>query len=74
MTEFIPTNDLEVALEQAHQGLLPVPSLLRVLVDSDLAVPSASEVMGNGQGFQPLLFSKEQTQMLACFTDKARIG
>ena len=37
-------------------------------------MPSAAEVMKDGSGFESLLFTKEQVRMLACFTDKARIG
>jgi hypothetical protein len=74
MTTFTPLNRLEVALAQAQGGALPVQELLQILVDSDLAVPSAAEVVEDGSGFQPLLFPKEKVQMLACFSDKSRIG
>lgn len=71
---FMPLNHLEVALAKAQSGSLPVQGLLQILVDSELAVPSATEVIADGSGFQPLLFPKEKVQMLACFSDKSRIG
>ena len=39
-----------------------------------VAVPSATEILEDGSGLQPLLFPKNGVQMLACFTDKSRIG
>jgi hypothetical protein len=74
MTTFMPLNSLEVALVQAQDGILPVQKLLQILVESDLAMPSATEVIEDGSGFQPLLFPKGEAQMLACFSDKSRIG
>lgn len=71
---FRPLNDFERALEQAQGGRLEVHELIRVLVSSDLAVPSAEEVMADGSDFSPLLFNKNGVQMLACFSDKSRIG
>jgi hypothetical protein len=74
MPSFEPLNDFEKALVEARSGRLPVQKLLHMMADADLAVPSAGEVQADGSGFQPLLFPKEQVQMLACFTDKSRIG
>jgi hypothetical protein len=74
LSQFIPQNELEVALEKTHSGRLAMPDFLQVLVESDLAVPSGSEIMADGSGFQPLLFDKEQVKMVACFTAKERLG
>jgi hypothetical protein len=74
MTTFEPKNELEVGLVEAQSGRLSVPDLMRLLVKSELAVPSAGEVLEDGSGFQPLLFPKDQIQMLASFSDKERIG
>lgn len=71
---FVPMNELESMLVQAKNGQAPVSDLIRALVDSDVALPSRSEVLADGKGFEPLLFSKEKVQMVACFTDKSRIG
>jgi hypothetical protein len=43
-------------------------------MEAELAIPSAADVLEDGSGFQPLLFKKEAVQMLACFTDRSRIG
>ena len=74
MTVFKALNELEVALEKAQRGQMPVKNFLHMLAGSDLAVPSAAEVTEDGGGFEPLLFQKGSVQMLACFTDKSRIG
>lgn len=74
MKGFRPINDFELALEQAKDGRLGVRELMRVLVSSELAVPSAEEVMADGSGFSPLLFNKNGVQMLACFSDKSRVN
>ncbi len=74
MKEFRPLNELELALDQAQGGRLGVSELMRVLLSSKLAVPSAEEVMADGSGFSPLLFNKNGVQMLACFSDKSRVG
>ena len=74
MTTFIPLNDFESTLVRAQGGEMPMSDLMRTLVASDVALPSGGEVLADGSGFEPLLFSKEQVQMVACFTDKSRIG
>jgi hypothetical protein len=74
MTAFKPLNDLEVALDAARGGRLPVQKLLHTLANSDVVVPSGAEVHADWSGFEPLLFPKEDVQMLACFTDPSRLG
>jgi hypothetical protein len=74
MTASAPLNDLETVLLQARAGEVPVSRLMQMLVEAELAVPSAGEVMPDGGGFRPVLFPKEQVQMLAAFTDRSRIG
>jgi|SRR5690348_14161419 len=71
---FVPMNELESMLVKAKNGQVPVSDLMGKLVDSDVVLPSGSEVLADGTGFEPLLFSKEKVQMVACFTDKSRIG
>jgi hypothetical protein len=71
---FTPVNRFEAALVLAEEGKGSVADLMKLFVDSELAVPSAGEVMQDGSGFQPLLFPKEKSQMMACFSDKSRIG
>lgn len=74
MPSFAPLNDLESLLIQAKAGQVPMRDLMRALVISDVVLPSGSEVLADGTGLEPLLFSKEKVQMVACFTDKSRIG
>jgi hypothetical protein len=74
MTDFIPLNEFEKALLEARSGRLPAQKLLHLMADAELAVPSAAEVSADGSGFQPLLFPKESVPMLACFSDRSRIG
>lgn len=74
MTNFIPLNTLESALESARTGRSSLPDFFSVFAESDIVVPSGGELMSDGSGFQPLLFDKEGVQMVACFTAMERIG
>lgn len=74
MTDFAPLNSFEIALDRAKSDLIPMSEFIRTFVDSELVVPSGAEVMSDGSGFQPLLFKKEQAQMVGCFSEKQRIG
>lgn len=74
MKEFLPGNDLEIALLKAKSGFLPASELLRLFVGARIVLPSASEVAADGAGFAPLQFAKENTQMVGCFTAAERIG
>jgi hypothetical protein len=74
MNNFVPLNYFEVLLQEANSGRVPIQELLGVLVETSLALASASEILDDGSGFRPLLFPKDRVQMLACFSDKARIG
>lgn len=74
MNDFTPKNNFEIKLTQSQQGLGLMPDLLKSLLIAEIVVPSATEVMDDGSGFQPLLFSKDETQMLACFSSKELIG
>lgn len=71
---FVPMNELESVLVRAKNGQALVSDLMKIFVDSEVALPSGSEVLADGTGFEPLFFSKEKVQMVACFTDKSRIG
>lgn len=73
MNEFLPLNDFECVLVNAKNGKCTVKDLIHALIKSELAVPSASEVMVDGSGFEPLLFSKESVLMLSVFSDKSRV-
>lgn len=74
MTAFVPLNDIEAVLAQAKSGAVSVREMLRELVDAVLVVPSETEVMADGSGLRPLVFTKNDDQLVACFSEKARIG
>ena len=59
---------------EAQTGTTDIRKVITALIQSELSVPSGDEVMQDGSGFQPLLFPKEDVQMVACFTDRSRIG
>lgn len=74
MKMFEPRNELEASLLSAKNQEIPVPTFLRQLTQSDLALPSATEVKDDGTGFSPIIYDKQGTKMLGVFTDKTRIG
>jgi len=74
VADFTPVNALEKELERARDGRSLMSNFRRLLSEVDLIVPSGSEIMPDGSGFRPILFDKDGTQMLACFTAMERIG
>jgi len=70
---FSPLNDFESKLVQAQEGEVTVPELMASLAAADLALPSANVVEQDWSGFQPLLFTKNSTPMIACFSAKERM-
>jgi hypothetical protein len=74
VTNFRPLNDLEKALVSAKEGALPMKKFIALLLVSELAVPSTTEMRADGTGLTPLFFDKEGVGMLAAFTDKSRIS
>jgi hypothetical protein len=74
MKEFHPLNDLESSLLVAKGNGISIETFVQQLVRSDLALPTAKEVQGDGSGFEPILFDKQGINMLAAFTDKTRVS
>lgn len=72
MDDFVAANELEIALQKAASQLLSMADFIGILLRSELAIPSAGEIMPDGSGFQPLLFDKEKIKMVACFTARER--
>ncbi len=68
MNELEPVNILEIELKKAQAGVASMAEFIHLLVKSDIFVPSASEIMPDGSGFQPTLFFKEGVPMVACFS------
>ncbi len=71
-TPLVPSNDLETALVAAKKGELPLREFLAKLLDSEIAVPSANEVLEGGYGLRPLLFERDGTPMVAIFSSRER--
>jgi hypothetical protein len=70
--EFMPTNALETALAKAMRKELPIARFLTVLLESDLAIPSTSEVQADGSGMNPIMYDKNGATMIAVYTDLER--
>jgi len=70
--EFVPTNSLEESLIAAREGRLPLRQFLSALLSSDVALPSRTEIKGDGSDFDPIIFSKDGQPMLAIFTSLER--
>jgi hypothetical protein len=68
----VPSNPLETALVAAKKGELPVVQFLPVLLDSDVVVASANEVLPDGFGLRPLIFDRGGTAMIAIFSSAER--
>lgn len=74
MKKFHPLNDFETSLLGASENALSIELFVRMLVNSDLALPCAKEVQRDGSGFEPILFDKHGTSMISAFSDKSRIS
>ena len=70
MSDAVVTTPLDAAIAAAKEGRVPMDDLLRTLLGSELAIPSAGEVMADGSGFQPILFHKAGVPMVACFSSR----
>lgn len=68
----IPSNPLEAALVAARKGEIPLAAFVAKLMESDIAVPSATEVQADGDGFSPVVLDKEGTGMVAVFSSLER--
>jgi len=74
MQPFEPSNELEIDLQKAQAGEIPVPTLLQRLWTSELFVPSSEEIQLGGQRFKPVLFPRQGVQMVAVFTAVERVA
>jgi hypothetical protein len=68
-----PLNELEEALFAAMAGRLPMDEFLAVLVRSEVAIPSATEVHDDGRGLNPVVYDRNGTPMAAVYTDLSRL-
>jgi hypothetical protein len=70
---FVPTNTLEVYLQQAMAGHISMDDFLKVFVVSELYMPSTAECRADPSKLVPLTFMKGNTSMAALFTNLQRI-
>jgi hypothetical protein len=73
MNKFLPLNNLESSLLAAKRTEISIGEFVQKLISSDLVMPTAKEVQADGSEFEPVLFDKNGTKMLALFTDKERV-
>jgi len=70
---FTATNTLEVYLQQAMSGHVPMDDFLKVFVASEVYMPSTTECRANFSKLVPLVFMKGNASMAAMFTNLQRI-
>lgn len=68
-----PSNELEHSLVAAKRGQIPLTDFLAHLVRNDITVPSVTEIQSGGAGFTPLVFKRDDTEMVAIFTSIDRV-
>lgn len=75
MTEqLVAENELENKLVKADRKEIEFGEFLDLFLISDVFVPSASEVMPDGSGMEPLLFNKQNVRMLGVFTAISKVS
>ncbi len=65
-------NVLEAAISRGREGALSMQTILWVFASSTIYVPSGTEPDENMTNFQPVLFERGGTQMVACYSDVDR--
>ena len=75
MTEkLIPENELERLLAHTQLQKSDFREFIKFFLKANIFIPSATEVMPDGTGLEPLLFDKKGTQMLGMFTSAGRVS
>ena len=74
LNEFMPENDLEIAIVEAKRGDVSVDAVLMDLAASPLFVSSKTEVQDDGSGFEPLLLEESGKPLVAAFSSLERPG
>lgn len=72
MSDFIPTNQLEVALQKAQSEGGNFVDFLKLFVTAEVYVPSATDFVKDPQSFRPVLFDKDGEQHMVVFTSAER--
>jgi len=65
---------LEQAISEGQAGQGDMNAVLAEFVNSQVVVPSATEVTSDLNTLQPVLFDRDGTAMLAAFTHEDRVG
>ena len=65
---------LEQAISEGQAGQGDMNAVLAEFVNSQVVVPSATEVTSDLNDLQPVLFDRDGTAMLAAFTHEDRVG
>lgn len=73
MTElFLPENDLEKLLIQAQKSEMKFSDFVEVFLKTDVFIPSGTEVLKDGSGMTPLIFSENDKNIIGIFTSLSR--
>lgn len=72
-TDFVPLNDLEHALSNVANGHIDFEKFLKVFLDSEVFVLTATEVQADGTGLRPLLLERDNQTRMAVFTAWERV-
>lgn len=67
-----PRNVLEIALVRGRENLLNMQTIFWVFASSTIYVPSGTEPGEGMANFQPVLFERDGTQMVACYSELDR--
>jgi hypothetical protein len=70
---FTPVNKLELLLTKAQDGSVPLEEFLEAFMQSELHVPSDTEVNEDRSDFSPMLLTKDNNNFIGVFTAKERI-
>jgi len=71
--KLIPENELENLLIKAQEKQMDFRDFIDSFLKADIFVPSGDEVMSDGAGMAPLLFKKDDTQMMGVFTSLSKV-
>lgn len=66
MNKFKAKNNLELLLEKAQNGEIDFDTFMKNFLIEEIIVPSSVKIIDGN--FEPLLFNKEGTYMMASFT------
>ena len=74
LVNFSPENELEIFITDTKKGGRSIDELINKLIESDLYIPSMTEVEQDGSGFTPLLLGEIANPLVAAFSSLSRPG